>query len=36
MLILKVDEDNKSESNPAEEFAELFAARYVHGAAKVD
>lgn len=36
MLILKVAEDNKPESKPAEVFAEELAARYVHGLAKVD
>jgi len=36
MLMVKVDEVNKLESNPAEEFVEAFAARYVQGFAKVD
>ena len=34
--MVKVDEVNKLESNPAEEFVEAFAARYVQGFAKVD
>jgi len=36
MLRVKVDFDVKPESKPAEELVEVFAARYVHGFAKVD
>jgi hypothetical protein len=36
MLMVKVAKDVKPESKPAEVFVELFAARYVHGLAKVD
>lgn len=35
-LMVKVDPDVKPESNPAGEFVEASAARYVHGFAKVD
>jgi len=36
ILMVKVDEDTKLESNPAEVLAEAFAARYVHGSLKLD
>ena len=36
MLIVKVAEDCKPESNPAGVFDVAFAARYVHGSAKLD
>jgi len=36
MLMVKVDSEVKPESKPAEELVEVFAARYVHGPAKVD
>jgi len=36
MLMVKVTADCKPESNPAEAFDVVFAARYVHGFAKVD
>ena len=36
MLMVKVTEDCKPESNPAGVFDVVFAARYVHGSAKVD
>ena len=36
MLMLKIAEDCKPESNPAGVFDVEFAARYVQGSAKVD